>query len=395
MPHAQADSDVAEVVPAPSTPTLNEMMIREEQIQKNRRDNPAESVSSGEIKAKDAVEVTSSKSDDNSGDASSINEKEKGKNNEPTAMLSAVMDDHNGSSDNLDSIQGGFKHCDEPSSASNADANEKDRESSHGVTEEYIEQLEKEIEELKEAQNKKDIIEKENTGSVDKAPQLWQKDQATDDDRTLLIKLLDDAARIPTKESEEAGFDLTAVRGGIIPPKTRKLVGTGIAMTAPKGTYGRIAPRSGLASKRNVDIGAGVIDRDYNGEVMVLLINNGDTNYEYVQGERVAQLIIGKYADVEVRLKEALMESKRGNKGFGSTGAKTKAKHAKMQQCHCVVEDDDSGRKNSENMINCFITCELCNKDSCMNMSKEEFMTGKKINCCEKPKRTKEIQKRC
>ena len=68
-------------------------------------------------------------------------------------------------------------------------------------------------------------------------------------------------------------------------------------MTVPPGTYGRIAPRSGLALKRNIDIGAGVIDEDYTGPVGVLMINNGSQDFKVNLGDRIAQLILERIVD--------------------------------------------------------------------------------------------------
>lgn len=66
----------------------------------------------------------------------------------------------------------------------------------------------------------------------------------------------------------------------VIPAHGKALVSTGISMTCPPGTYGRVAPRSGLAVKNFIDTGAGVIDEDYTGEVKVLLFNHSDVDFE-------------------------------------------------------------------------------------------------------------------
>ena len=70
------------------------------------------------------------------------------------------------------------------------------------------------------------------------------------------------------------------------------LVDTQISIAVPEGTYGRIAPRSGLASKFGLTVGAGVIDRDYRGIVYVLLFNLGERELEINVGDRIAQLIL-------------------------------------------------------------------------------------------------------
>jgi deoxyuridine 5'-triphosphate nucleotidohydrolase len=137
----------------------------------------------------------------------------------------------------------------------------------------------------------------------------------------LQVKLLQVTAKLPEKGSESAiGFDLYASQAIIIPAKDRALVNTGIAMAIPYGTYGRIASRSGLAVKYSIDIGAGVIDPDYRGEVKVLLINNGEVDFPVLVGERIAQLILEKAENPIVVQVDELSETERGNSGFGSTG---------------------------------------------------------------------------
>jgi dUTP pyrophosphatase len=84
---------------------------------------------------------------------------------------------------------------------------------------------------------------------------------------------------------------------------------------------GRIAPRSGLASKNFIDTGAGVIDADYRGPVKVLLFNHADTDFPVKEGDRIAQLVIERIYTPEVVEVQELEASVRGAGGFGSTGA--------------------------------------------------------------------------
>lgn len=93
-----------------------------------------------------------------------------------------------------------------------------------------------------------------------------------------------------------------------------------ISIAVPAGTYGRVAPRSGLASKHGIDTGAGVIDADYRGPVKVLLFNFGEKEFEINEGDRVAQLIVERIYTPEVVVVEELEETVRGAGGFGSTG---------------------------------------------------------------------------
>ena len=79
--------------------------------------------------------------------------------------------------------------------------------------------------------------------------------------------------------SGSAGYDLHSSKESVIAPHSRQLVATGVAITVPAGTHRRIAPRSGMSVKHSIDLGAGVINEDYTGEVKVLLINHSDKEY--------------------------------------------------------------------------------------------------------------------
>ncbi|TAQ84836.1 hypothetical protein B7494_g6840 [Chlorociboria aeruginascens] len=137
----------------------------------------------------------------------------------------------------------------------------------------------------------------------------------------LLIKKLSDKARLPTRGSAfAAGYDLYAARETVVPARGKALVETDLSMAVPGGTYGRIAPRSGLASKHMIDTGAGVIDADYRGQVKVLLFNHGERDFEVKEGDRIAQLVLERIVTPEVLEVQELEESVRGVGGFGSTG---------------------------------------------------------------------------
>jgi len=137
---------------------------------------------------------------------------------------------------------------------------------------------------------------------------------------TLLVKKLDEHAVVPFRASSlAAGYDIASSADITIARGTRSLVSTGIAFTVPYGTYGRIAPRSGIAVKKGIQVGAGVIDRDYTGEVKVVLFNHGDEDFEIKKGDRIAQLIIEKIDTPEIQLVDELLVSERGEGGFGST----------------------------------------------------------------------------
>jgi dUTP pyrophosphatase len=88
----------------------------------------------------------------------------------------------------------------------------------------------------------------------------------------------------------------------------------------PHGTYGRIAPRSGLAWKNYIDVGAGVIDEDFTGKVQVLLFNHSDVDFAVEQEDRIAQLIIERIKTPPVVEVFTIGGTERGSGGFGSTG---------------------------------------------------------------------------
>ncbi|KAF8579041.1 dUTP diphosphatase [Ramaria rubella] len=137
----------------------------------------------------------------------------------------------------------------------------------------------------------------------------------------LLIKRLSQKAKLPTRGSPlSAGYDLYSAENKCIPAKGKALVDTQISIAVPAGTYGRVAPRSGLASKFMIDTGAGVIDADYRGIVFVLLFNHSDKDFQIAEGDRVAQLIIEKIETPEVMEVDDLEATVRGTGGFGSTG---------------------------------------------------------------------------
>ena len=111
-------------------------------------------------------------------------------------------------------------------------------------------------------------------------------------DHCTLKKLCNNAA-IPKRGTENsAGYDLAAAVEVTVPAKGKAVVKIDLAILVPDGCYGRIAPRSGLAVHNHIDIGAGVIDADYRGEVGVVMFNRSDEDFKVRPGGRIAQLIL-------------------------------------------------------------------------------------------------------
>jgi dUTP pyrophosphatase len=137
----------------------------------------------------------------------------------------------------------------------------------------------------------------------------------------LFVKKLSEFATVPTKGSKfSAGYDLYAAYDYVVKAKGKEMVKTDLQIALPSGCYGRVAPRSGLAWKNSIDVGAGVIDEDYRGPVNVILFNFGETDFEIKRGDRVAQLICEKIEQPDIQEVDNLDSTERGANGFGSTG---------------------------------------------------------------------------
>lgn len=137
----------------------------------------------------------------------------------------------------------------------------------------------------------------------------------------LRVKKLSEKAVLPSRASPlSAGYDLSSATETKVPARGKALVPTDLSIAIPEGTYARVAPRSGLAWKHSIDVGAGVIDADYRGPVGVILFNHSDVDFEVKVGDRIAQLIIEKIITPDAVEVEDLDATVRGEGGFGSTG---------------------------------------------------------------------------
>lgn len=137
----------------------------------------------------------------------------------------------------------------------------------------------------------------------------------------LTFKQLDPKAILPSRGSASAaGLDLHSLEPISLSSHERLLVRTGLAVAIPEGFYGRIAPRSGLATKKGINVLAGVIDADYRGEIRCLLHNTGDETVALPAQTKICQLIIEKIITPTPQWADELNETLRGDDGFGSTG---------------------------------------------------------------------------
>ena len=138
--------------------------------------------------------------------------------------------------------------------------------------------------------------------------------------QVLRFKKLDERAVLPKRGSVlAAGLDVCSIDDIEIGPRRRIVAKTGLAVAIPPGFYGRIAPRSGLASKHGLDVLAGVIDSDYRGEICCLLYNTGDEPIRLAAGSKICQLILEQIITPEPAWATDLDETARGAGGFGST----------------------------------------------------------------------------
>jgi len=139
----------------------------------------------------------------------------------------------------------------------------------------------------------------------------------------LKIKKLTSDAKLPSYAHHgDAGLDLYSAEDKIIKPNERAVIKTGLAMELPHGHAGLVWDKSGLAAKNGLKVLGGVVDCNYRGEVMVLIMNLSNKDYEAKKGEKIAQMLIQKVEHMEIEEVKELSDTTRGAGGFGSTGKK-------------------------------------------------------------------------
>jgi len=145
---------------------------------------------------------------------------------------------------------------------------------------------------------------------------------------TLRVKRLPGCDDIPLPRymtAHAAGMDIcAAVQSPVsLLPGMRAMIPTGIAVALPEGTEAQVRPRSGLAAKHGITLlnSPGTIDADYRGEIKVLMINHGDTEFTINRGDRIAQIVVQPVLQASLLAVDELPESTRNDGGFGHTGA--------------------------------------------------------------------------
>ena len=121
-----------------------------------------------------------------------------------------------------------------------------------------------------------------------------------------------------------AGADLKAVLDEplTLKPLERKVIGTGLKIALPEGFEAQVIPRSGLAAKHGISVlnSPGTIDADYRGEIGVIIVNLSNEDFTIHPGERIAQLVLARFEQINWQITESLFQTERGDGGFGSTG---------------------------------------------------------------------------
>ena len=147
-------------------------------------------------------------------------------------------------------------------------------------------------------------------------------DEANDAIQTIRM-VVEDGMEVPSYAHEgDAGLDLRVKESVSLMPGQTVKVGTGVRAAIPQGHVGKVFMRSGFATKNNIVLanGTGIIDSNYRGEIMIPLFNM-TKHLKYVRkGERVAQLVVERYATCKVDVVDALDDTNRGTGGFGSSG---------------------------------------------------------------------------
>ncbi|MDY2959656.1 MAG: dUTP diphosphatase [Hornefia sp.] len=139
------------------------------------------------------------------------------------------------------------------------------------------------------------------------------------------LKIISKSGILPEYETKgAAGFDIRAYlkKDFVLKKGERALIPTGLFFQIPEGYEAQVRARSGLAIKNGIGMvnGIGTVDSDYRGEIKVPLINWSDTDFVIHDGDRIAQIVINKYEQVDIETAAELSETERGQGGFGHTG---------------------------------------------------------------------------
>ena len=188
----------------------------------------------------------------------------------------------------------------------------------------------------------------------------------------LYVKKIWNTAAIPRRGMEDpTGYDIASVEEMVVLAKGKTIVKMGILIAVPDGCYGRLAPRSGLAIKNYIDVGAGVIDTDYRGEIGVVLFNHSEEDFQIKQGDRIAHLILEKIETPPVKETADLPSTVRGKEGFGSTGINDDKKEQKNSSRVSILQRIQ-GKPKIKRTNACRIQCEFVSIKKMQKLMKQK-----------------------
>ncbi len=138
------------------------------------------------------------------------------------------------------------------------------------------------------------------------------------------VKMAENCDELLPKKAhhDDAAYDLCSRVDISLPVRQSIAVPTGVFLELPYGYEAQIRPRSGLALKHDIMLtnSPGTIDAGFRGELNVIIYNGGATPFPVKRGDRVAQMVIAKLAEVELVCSDELSCSVRGDRGYGSSG---------------------------------------------------------------------------
>lgn len=137
---------------------------------------------------------------------------------------------------------------------------------------------------------------------------------------TVLFQLMHEDSELPVRQLDgDAGYDLHAYEDYTLFCGCSGVICTGVKAAIPDGWVGQIWPRSGMSTKQGIATLAGIVDSNYRGEILVCLINHGETPVRITKGDRIAQLVITPHLKESIIVAQ-LPGSVRDEARFGSTG---------------------------------------------------------------------------
>ena len=194
----------------------------------------------------------------------------------------------------------------------------------------------------------------------------------TDQGVVKVKKLCNNAKLLVRGTTGAAGYDLAAAQTAVVPAHGKVLVKTGLSVSMPTGCYGRIVPRSGLALKKSIDVGAGVVDEDYRGELGVILFNFGEEDFKINMGDKLTQLIFERVKTPEIVETDSLEEIGRRGKGFGSTGINSEEQKIISQSPDQKSESDQLSEPKTVQNSSVIQSTDSVQTGKCMKQFKNE-----------------------